>query len=173
MRRFKLNRKAAAVGVVVGLALAVGGVAFAYVTATGSGTGYGKVGTVQHTHRQADGDRQSCTTPTKLLPGETQSCTYKVHNATGGQVKFTANTVALATTNTPTVTGTAGKVTGVQAGLVHRSQSPPSRCRPRWLGEPHDHRRRAPEMEHNRHTTDSVPGRQAQVHGHGARLSRQ
>ena len=27
-------------------------------------------------------------------------------------MKFTANTVALATTNTPTVTGTAGKVTG-------------------------------------------------------------
>ena len=49
MRRFKLNRKAAAVGVVVGLALAVGGVAFAYVTATGSGTGYGKVGTKSST----------------------------------------------------------------------------------------------------------------------------
>ncbi len=112
MRRFKLNRKAAAVGVVVGLALAVGGVAFAYVTATGSGTGYGKVGTKSTVTGKLTVSVTSCITPTKLLPGETQSCTYKVHNPTGGQVKFTTNTIALATTNTPTVTGTAGKVTG-------------------------------------------------------------
>ena len=112
MRRFKLNRKSAAIGAAVALALALGGVAFAYVTATGSGTGFGKVGTRATTLTgKLTVTVTACITPTKILPGETQSCSYKVHNSTGGQVKFTNNTVALAKTGT-TIVGTAGKVAG-------------------------------------------------------------
>lgn len=112
MKRFKLSKKAAAVGVVVGLAFAVGGVAFAYVTATGSGTGTGRVGTASTVTGKLTVTVSACATPTSLLPGETQSCNYTVKNTTKGQVKFTTNTVTLTKTGTTVVKLTGAKIAG-------------------------------------------------------------
>lgn len=113
MKRIKLNKRSAAIGVAIGLALAVGGIAFAYVTATGSGTGVGKVGTAASTLTgKLTVTVSACTTPTAILPGETQSCSYTVHNTTKGQVHFGTNTVALTKTGNTVVKSTGAKITG-------------------------------------------------------------
>jgi hypothetical protein len=111
-----LSKKVAAAGVVAGLALVAGGVAFAYVTATGTGHGTGKVATSSAVTGKLTVTVSPCTTPTTLLPGETQSCGYTVHNTTKGQVKFTTNTVTLTRTGTTVVDSTGTPITGCTWG---------------------------------------------------------
>lgn len=112
MNRFKMTRKVATAGLIVGLGLAAAGVAFAYVTATGSGTGAGKVATATTLTGKLKVTISTCATPTGILPGQTQTCGYKVHNTTGGQVHFGTNTVALTHTGTTIKKTTGAKVAG-------------------------------------------------------------
>lgn len=112
MKRFNRTSKVATVGVIVTLGLAAAGVAFAYVTATGSGSGAGKVATASTLTGKLKVTISPCATPASILPGQTQTCGYKVHNTTAGQVHFGTNTVALTHTGTTIKKSTGAKVAG-------------------------------------------------------------
>jgi hypothetical protein len=118
MKRFKFGRKVAVMGVVTGLALAAGGVAFAYILATGSGPGNGTVGQSTSSHAKLTVSVTPCSGTATMLPGGSQTCHFVVHNPTTAVVHIGTATVTLTSTGgniVQTVSGTKTAVSGCLA----------------------------------------------------------
>jgi hypothetical protein len=106
MKRF-MNKKVAAAGLAVGLALGAAGAAFAYFTSTGSGSGTATTGSATNWTVAVSGDNTSKDlVPVETIgtgPSDTES--YTVTNASAGTQYLTQAVISISSVDNGSVSG--------------------------------------------------------------------